>query len=222
MFCFQKRGDARMRLHTEKKGIRVLGIAESFRKTSACSTLAGIVMRRDLVIDGMVFGNVTIEGNDSTQNILSMYRSLKRDDINCIMLDGLVISMYNIIDGEELGETTNVPVIAITFKDSEGLEGTIQHHFSTNDSKLKVEQYRKLGQRDKILLKTGKTLFVRYWGLSSKEASTIIDCFTLQGSVPEPIRVAKLAARASMRNKCLGLGIIATLLSVFAVQMILP
>jgi uncharacterized protein len=189
-----------MRFHAEKKGIRVLGIAEIFRKTSACSTLAGIVMRRDLIIDGMVFGNVAIGGNDSTQNILSMYRSLKRNDINCIMLDGLVISMYNIIDGEELGENTNVPVIAISFKDSEGLEGAIQHHFS-NDSNPKLEQYRKLGQRDKILLKTGKTLFVRYWGISPKEASTIIDCFTLQGSIPEPIRIAKLAARASMRNK---------------------
>ena len=176
-----------MRFHGGKRGIRVLGISESFRKTSACFTLAGIVMRRDLVIDGMVFGYVTIEGNDSTKNILSMYcRSLKRDDINCIMLDGLVISMYNIIDGDELGENTNLPVIAITFKDSKGLEGTIQHHFS-NDSKLKLEQYRRLGQRDKIPLKTGEVLFVRYWGLSSKEASTIVNCFTLQGSIPEPI-----------------------------------
>jgi endonuclease V-like protein UPF0215 family len=200
MFRFQKRRSAGMRFHIEKRGIRVLGIAESFRKTSACSTLAGIVMRRDLIIDGMVFGDVTIEGNDSTQNILSMYRSLKRDDINCIMLDGLIISMYNIIDGEELRENTNVPVIAITFKDSEGLEGTIQHHFS-NDSNLKLEQYRKLGQRDKILLKTGKILFVRSWGISSNEASTIINYFTLQGSIPEPIRIAKLAARACMRSK---------------------
>ena len=189
-----------MRCHTEKRGIRVLGIAESFRKASACSTLSGIVMRRDLIIDGMVFGNVTIEGNDSTQNILSVYKSLKRNDINCIMLDGLIISMYNIIDGEELRENTNVPVIAITFKDSEGLEGTIQHHFS-NDSNLKLEQYRKLGQRDKILLKTGKILFVRSWGISSNEASTIINYFTLQGSIPEPIRIAKLAARACMRSK---------------------
>src|SRR5919106_1554859 len=113
MIHFQRRRGTRMRLHTEKRGIRVLGIAESFRKTSACSTVAGIVMRRDLIIDGMVFGNVTIEGNDSTQNILSMYRSLKRDDINCIMLDGLIISMYNIIDGKELQESTDIPVIAI-------------------------------------------------------------------------------------------------------------
>lgn len=116
------------------------------------------------------------------------------------MLDGLIISMYNIIDGKELRENANVPVIAITFNDSRGLEGTIQHHFS-NDFKLKLEQYRKLGQRDKILLRTSKTLFIRYWGISSKEASMIVNSFTLQGSIPEPIRIAKLAARANMRSK---------------------
>jgi endonuclease V-like protein UPF0215 family len=157
-------------------------------------------MRRDLIVDGMVFGTVTIGGNDSTQNILSMVRSLKRDDVNCIMLDGLIISMYNIIDGEVIMEKTGVPVLAITFKDSEGLEGSIQRHFP-NDSKLKLEQYYKLGQRDKILLKTGKFIFARYWGLNSKEAFTIVNSFTLQGSIPEPIRVAKLAARASMRSQ---------------------
>ncbi len=194
-----------MKFHAEKKGIRVLGIAESFKKTSICSTLAGIVMRRDLVIDGMIFGNATIEGNDSTQNILSMYRSLKRNDINCIMLDGLVISMYNIIDGKELHDSTDVPVIAITFKDSEGLEDTINHHFS-KDSKIKLEQYHKLGRRDKILLKTGKILFIRHWGISLKEVTAIVNSFTLQGSIPEPIRIAKIAARSCTQNKQSRLG----------------
>ena len=189
-----------MKIHAEKKGIRVLGIAESFQKTSVCSTLAGIVMRRDLVIDGMIYGNATIEGIDSTKNILSMYRSLKRNDINCIMLDGLVISMYNIIDGKELQESTDIPVIAITFKDSDGLEGAINHHFP-NDSKMKLEQYHKLGQRDKIMLKTGKILFIRYWGIGLKEVLMILNSFTLQGSIPEPVRIAKIAARALLQNK---------------------
>jgi endonuclease V-like protein UPF0215 family len=184
--------------HVEKKGIRVLGIAESFKKSSLTSTLAGVVMRRDLIIDGMVFGTVTIRGNDSTQIILSMLRSLKRNDVNCIMLDGLIISMYNIIGGEEISEKARIPVIAITFRDSPGLEETIQRHFP-NDS-LKLEQYHKLGQRDQIVLKTGKLIFVRYWGLNSKETSAIINSFTLQGSIPEPIRIAKLAARASVRS----------------------
>jgi endonuclease V-like protein UPF0215 family len=128
-----------------------------------------------------------------------MIRSLKRNDVNCIMLDGLIISMYNIIHGEEIREKTGIPVIAITFKDSEGLEGTIRRQFP-NDSKLKLEQYRNLGQRDQILLKTGKFVFLRYWGLSSKQASAIVNSFTLQGSIPEPIRIAKLAARAGNRR----------------------
>jgi endonuclease V-like protein UPF0215 family len=116
------------------------------------------------------------------------------------MLDGLIISMYNIIDGEDLKENSNVPVIAITFQDSEGLEDIIQHRFS-NNPEFKLEQYRKLGQRDKILLKTGKILFVRYWGITSKDVATMINYFTIQGSIPEPIRIAKLAARAKMQSK---------------------
>ena len=46
-------------LHLEKKGLRGLAIAESFRQNSTKSIFAGIVMRRDFVIDGFVFGSGT-------------------------------------------------------------------------------------------------------------------------------------------------------------------
>ena len=182
------------RVHSEKKGIRVLGIAESFKKSNRKSTLAGVVMRRDLIIDGIVSGSATIKGDDATDSILCMHRSLARDDINCILLDGLVISMYNIIDGKKISQETGLPVLAIAFEDSIGLEGSIKHHFKKWQAKLK--QYQKLGKREKVSLKTGKSLFIRCWGLSQKRAIAILDAFTLQGSVPEPIRVAKLAARS--------------------------
>lgn len=172
----------------------MLGIAESFKKSGKKSTLAGIVMRRDLVIDGIVFGSATIEGDDATESITSMYRSLARDDINCIMLDGLVISMYNIIDGERVLQETRLPVLAITFEDSRGLEDSIKHHFT--NWKYKLEQYQKLGEREKVKLKTGKDIFIRCWGLTRRRAIAILNSFTLQGSVPEPIRVAKIAARS--------------------------
>src|SRR5918911_3815563 len=183
-------------LNLEKKGLRVFAVAESFRKFNIKSTLAGVVMRRDLIIDGIVFGTATLKGNDSTENILCMFKSLKRDDVNCIMLDGLIISMYNILNGELIQKETGLPVIAITFEDSKGLEDNIRHHFPDN-SDLKLEQYAKLGRRNQVILKTGKPLFIRYWGLSLKCAIAILNSFTLQGSIPEPIRVAKLAARAS-------------------------
>ena len=184
------------RFHPEKKGIRVFGVAESFRPPYIKSTIAGVVMRRDLIIDGIALNNTTLRGNDSTENILCMFKSLKRSDINCIILDGLVISMYNIIDGKLIQIETGLPVIAITFEDSVGLETSIRRHFPDNPES-KLEQYSKLGKRDRILLKTGKFLFIRYWGLTLKHATTILNSFTLQGSMPEPIRVAKLVARST-------------------------
>jgi endonuclease V-like protein UPF0215 family len=184
-----------LRVHSEKKGIRVLGIAESFKKSSKRSTLAGVVMRRDLVVDGMVFGGATIGGDDATDNIISMHRSLVRDDINCILLGGLVISMYNIIDGTRVADETGLPVIAITFEDSTGLSDSIRHHFAAG-WQSKQEQYERLGKRDRIILRTGKNLFIRFWGLSQMRAVAVLNSFTLQGSMPEPIRVAKLAARS--------------------------
>jgi endonuclease V-like protein UPF0215 family len=151
-------------------------------------------MRRDLVIDGVVFGTATVEGDDATETLLDMYRSLERDDIVCIMISGLVISMYNIIDGDRMYAETELPIIAVTFEPSKGLESSIKRRFA--DWQRKIAMYEKLGPRERITLKTGKVIFIRRWGISQRKAVSIVNSFTLQGSIPEPIRVARLAARS--------------------------
>jgi endonuclease V-like protein UPF0215 family len=182
------------RVHPEKKGIRVLGIAETFKKFSKKSILAGVVMRRDLIIDGMAYATATIGGDDATQSIISMHAILAREDINCILIDGLVISMYNIIDGGQVAGETGLPVIAITFEESDGLEDIIKSHFGNWQDK--IAQYQKLGSREKVTLKTGKSLFIRCWSVNQRRALAVLNSFTRQGSIPEPIRVAKIAARS--------------------------
>lgn len=177
--------------------MRIFAVAESFKKDAAKSVLAGVVMRRDLVVDGMAFGTATIMGDDATENIVSMYKSLGRDDVNCIILDGLVISMYNIIDGEKVAAETGLSVIAVTFEDSLGLEGSIKHRFPDNWA-LKLAQYERLGRRENVTLKTGKHLYIRCWDLDTKHAVSVLNAFTLQGALPEPIKVAKLAARSAV------------------------
>jgi uncharacterized protein len=186
------------RLHVDKKGIRVLGLAESFNQKDLSSNWSGIVMRRDLVVDGVSFGSSTIEGNDATDNIVNMWKKLDRNDIGCIFLDGLVVSMYNIIDGRSICEITGLPVVAITFRDSKGLEGSIRYHFCTQSTD-RIRRYNMLGDREPVLLKTGKKIFIRYWGSSYEIVTTLLNSFTLQGSIPEPIRLAKLIARESGR-----------------------
>ncbi|MEO9277993.1 MAG: DUF99 family protein [Nitrososphaera sp.] len=181
-------------IHLEKKGLRGLGIAESFRQNDKYSSLAGIVIRRDFIIDGFVFGKCTVEGDDATDSILEMYKKLERDDINFIMISGLIISMYNIIDIQKISENLGLPVIGVTYEDSKGIEESIKKHFP-NSYKEKIDKYRHLEERTKILLHTGYDVYIRTSGCISSEAKKLLDVFTLQGSIPEPLRVAQLLAK---------------------------
>jgi uncharacterized protein len=180
------------RVHSNKKGIRVLAIAESFRKTDKKSILAGIVMRRDFIIDGFVYGYVTVGGNDSTDIVLSMVHKLGRNDINCILLGGLIISLFNIINGKHINETTGLPVIGISYKRSSGLQDSIYG----NNEEQKIQDYLRLDERIPLVLWTGKTVFVRHWGVNFADASNLLNSLVIQGAKPEPLRLATMAARA--------------------------
>ena len=108
-------------LHLEKKGIRGLAIAESFSQTSKKSVLSGIVMSTDLVIDGFVIGHSTVGGDDATDAILTMHEKLNRSDVSFLLISGIVISSYNILDVKRISEKIGLPVVGVTYEESSGI-----------------------------------------------------------------------------------------------------
>lgn len=186
-------------MNINKKGIRVLAIAESFKKEKSNSILTGVVMRKDFVIDGVIFGKATIRGSDATQNIIAMFKNLHRNDIGFLLLDGMIISMFNIVDGEIIYSTLGIPVIVITFKNSQGIDDIIKKHFP-DTYKIRLSIIKKLGKREPILLKTNKVLLIRTWGISLEDAVKLLNSFLIQGSVPEPIKLAKIISRAYLKS----------------------
>jgi len=186
-------------LHLEKKGLRGLAIAESFVKNSKKSILAGIVMRRDFVIDGFVLGNATLEGDDATCEILNMYKKLGRPDVSYLLISGIIISMYNIVNIKKISNELNLPVIGVTYEDSRGIEDSIKQHFP-NSYEEKLDEYKKLGKRQKITLDTSHDVYTRNEGCTLQETKQLLNKLTLQGSVPEPLRVAQLLAKTILLN----------------------
>lgn len=152
-------------------------------------------MRSDLVVDGFVLGSATVGGTDATASILRMFRRLRRSDLNLVILSGCIISRYNIVDVDGLAESAGVPVVCLTYKESSGIEDAIRRNFRRPEERL--ESYRRLGGRRRLLLETGHAVFVRTAGMREAEAKSVLDAFTLQGGVPEPVRVAALLARAA-------------------------
>ncbi|MEM2110682.1 MAG: DUF99 family protein [Candidatus Bathyarchaeia archaeon] len=188
-----------MRLHVHKKAVRTLGISESFVKgISEKSVLAGVVMRADMAIDGFVFSSATVGGMDATEKIIEMYRSLKRDDINLLMLNGCVISWYNVVDLNRVAEETTIPLICVTYEESEGLEKYFRQLFP-KDCETRIEIYHNNGCRTPIELKTGHTVYARFIGLNQEEAKLTLNKFTTHGAVSEPLRVARLLAAAAFK-----------------------
>jgi len=189
------RGEKNVRsLHLEKKGLRGLAIAESFKPNSIKSVFSGIVMRRYFIIDDFIFGSATLEGDDATDTILSMYEELHRPDISYVLISGLIVSMYNIIDIKKLFDVLQIPIIGVSYNDSKGIEDSLKHHFP-NSSELKIQAYRQLGRREKITLSTSHEIFVRIEGCEISDVKHLLDSLTLHGSIPEPVRVSQLLAK---------------------------
>jgi endonuclease V-like protein UPF0215 family len=183
-------------LHLNKPALRTLGIAESFMRMCPSSCLAGVVMRADLRVDGMAFATATVGGDDATEGVLKIYELLGRADINAMILSGAVISWFNIIDIQEVFDIIQKPVICLTYEESAGLEKYLSEYFPESEDKR--NSYKRLGQREMIRLQTGYDVYIRALGVGREEARVLLNKFTLDGRIPEPVKVARLAARAAM------------------------
>ena len=179
-------------MHLPKKGLRVCGIAESY-SGRRFSTLAAVVMRKDRIIDGFAFGRVRVGGTDATDEVIRMIGELGRRDINVILLSGCVIAWFNVLDPDRIHDETKVPVVCITYEESEGLEADIRHHFPGDEDRISA--YARLGTRVPVTLRNGLTIFVRSWGIDEQDAGILVQSFISDGKVPDPLRVARLCAR---------------------------
>jgi len=187
-------------LHVHKKGFRALGISESFVKgVSKESILAGVVMRADMKIDGFTFSRATVGGTDATEKILEMYKRLRRDDINLLLLNGCVISWYNVIDIHRVAEETGLPLICVTYNESAGLERYFRELFP-EDWEQRVEVYQKNKGRVPVKLFTGHIVYIRYIGMKIEEAREVLNRFTFEGAIPEPLRISRLLARSIVKS----------------------
>ena len=65
----------------------------------------------------------------------------------------------------------------------------------------KQPKYSNLGSREKISLHTSHDLYIRNEGCTLLEAKQLLDKITLQGSVPEPLRISQLLANTLLKAK---------------------
>jgi endonuclease V-like protein UPF0215 family len=177
-----------------KSGVRALGVAESFREGR--STLAGVVCRATRIVDGFVFGQCTVGGNDATTAIVEMIDRLDRPDVSYVLVAGIAPAWFNILDLHAIAEAADRPVLSVTFEESSGLESALREAFEGEELAARLETYRSQPERHAVEI-DDETVYVRAVGCPLAEAVQTVRAFTPEGGRPEPLRVARQAARAA-------------------------
>jgi endonuclease V-like protein UPF0215 family len=178
-----------------KTGVRALGVAESYRGDR--STLAGAVVRASRVVDGFAFADCTVGGLDATDAVVECYEALDREDVRYLLVAGIAPAWYNVVDLHAVAARTDRPVLSVTFEASQGLEGAIREAFDDEDAAAeRLARYRDQPDR-RLLTVNDHDVYYRAVDLPDDEARELLRGFTPEGGRPEPVRVARLAARAA-------------------------
>jgi endonuclease V-like protein UPF0215 family len=175
-----------------KPGHRALGIAESYHDDT--STLAGSVVRANRVVDGFAFGSCTVGGTDATTAILDIFDRLGREDIDYLLVAGIAPAWFNVVDLHRLHDTTGLPALSISFEESKGLVPAIREAFDGEAARERIARYRAQPGRRSVAV-GDETVYARAVGADS--VAEVVRAFTPEGGRPEPLRVARLAARAA-------------------------
>ncbi len=187
-----------------KPHVRVLGIDDSpFKFKDERAPVIGALVRVPDYLESVMKTEVTVDGTDATAKLADMInRSRYRDQVEAVMLDGITLAGFNIVDIEQLSGSTGIPVVTVTRDrpDLEKMRGALAKHF--DDWKYRYELIAKLGLRK---VKTEhKPVYVSSFGGDRSELDALVVAATVRGAVPEPIRVAHLVASALVRGESYG------------------
>jgi len=173
-----------------KEEIRLIGIDDApFDKFSEKECLVvGTIYRGGNYMDGLLSTKVKIDGDDATKKVAAMINKCKfKKQLRCIMLDGIALAGFNVIDINELHRKTRMPVIVIMRK------------YPRIGEMEKALHKLKMGNKMELIKKAGEIhkaagLHIQVCGINVSKAEQMIKLSKTHSNIPEPLRIAHIIA----------------------------
>ena len=181
----------------------MLGIDDSpFTFESRRALIVGVVSRLPMYIEGIMRTECDVDGTDANDAIASMVlRSRYREQLRVIMIDGVAVGGFNVVDIDRLHRATGIPVATVTrgLPDYDSMEKALRAHFPDWEARMEVIRrhpiYRLGGRR---------YIYAAATGISIDDLEMVIEESTVIGSLPEPLRIAHLISSAMVRGESHG------------------
>lgn len=173
-----------------KKEVRTIGIDDSpFKKFGKGNNqVIGAVMKGGTLLEGILATKVSIDGNNSTEKLIELINNSRyRLQLRCILLNGIAVAGFNVVDIEKLNKETKIPVIVVIRKYPDFKK--IKQALIKINKQKKYSLIEKAGPVEKI----GK-IYIQRKGISPEMAKEILELTCTRSLIPEPIRLAHLIA----------------------------
>ena len=150
-------------------------------------------------LNGILMGEVTKDGSDAAKRLIRLIiKSKFAESIQLVMLQGIAMAGFNVVDVCAVHEQIGVPVLVVSRKvpDMNAIKAALMN---IRGGQRKWALIEKLGP-----MKPVEKVFVQCVGLTVKQAAAVVKEFTVTGNVPEPLRVAHLIAGAVVDGESRG------------------
>jgi endonuclease V-like protein UPF0215 family len=178
-----------------KDDVRVMAVDDGpFRFGDAATALVGLVVRGKGYLEAVHISRVSVDRLDGTEAVVSMVKGCRqRSQLKAVLLDGLTMAGFNVVDIEALWSATRVPVITLVDKvpDHQAIREALEGRFPDWE-----ERYRLITGPEtlRIDLPDGGHLTCHVAGMDPEEARELVRVTTLRGHLPEALRMADLVA----------------------------
>jgi len=188
-----------MKKHLRREA-RVIGIDDGpffkFRRGNAM--IVGTIYRGGDYMDGVLTTNIKVDGYNSTKKIAEMINKSKfKSQLQLILLNGISVGGFNMIDLIKLNKLTKIPVVAVIrrYPDVPKIIRTLKN--------LGMEKKVRLIEQLPKPTKVGK-VYIQFIGITLEKAKQFMKLTTLHSFIPEPLRMAHIIAAGIVKGESRG------------------
>jgi len=153
-----------------------------------------------LRFDGVLMGEIQRDGENAAEVLAAMIlQSRFADHIRLILLQGIALGGFNVVDVFALNQRTGLPVLVVSRVRPD--MGAIKTALlaSIPEGKKKWAVIERLGQMEEVA-----DVFVQRVDIAMEQARQVIQRFAVHSRIPEPIRTAHLIAGALANGQSRG------------------
>lgn len=187
-----------------KEQVRILAVDDApFRFQSGSVIVIGVVVRLPNYLEGILRSQCQVDGGDATKVLEEMLMASRfKPQLKAVMIDGMALGGFNIVNVNTLWERTGVPVITVTREppDLKAMELALRKHFIDWEARMEVLQSKEL-----IPVNTGhRPILISVTGISQRDAIELIRKSVVRGAIPEGLRMAHIIASGLARGESKG------------------